>query len=258
MNPNKRARVQLPPPPPPPPPISYVPPELMQYIFSFLAPPPNPYRLPENIHRIYSGVRGVNRSFRANLAALHASNAAPPLTLDLRLDNQFLATFFLSIQRTKLIYPHARVIVHMNRNDVTNDVLEDLVSIGGIRDAVISSENVTDVSAFRNANFIKLTNCNGVTDVSVLRNVPSLWFESCHNIRDVSALGHVDNVRIEDCRGITDVSALGTVQSLTLAFCRGITDVRALAHVPRLNLTLSANLDYSAVEGRPGVRITRR
>jgi uncharacterized protein YfbU (UPF0304 family) len=83
---------------------------------------------------------------------------------------------------------------------------------------------ITDVSALKNVNTLKLSNCKGVTDVSSLGNVQELNL-SYTNVKDVSALGGVHTLKLNGCKRVTDVSALDNVHILNLHGCINVTDI---------------------------------
>jgi hypothetical protein len=102
--------------------------------------------------------------------------------------------------------------------------------------SVYFSNEMADVSCFKNMHTLRVHDCPLITDVSNLANVYDLSLTYCAGIVDVSCLSKVHNLNLMSCGNVSDVSALGNVHCLNLDNCSRVTDVSSLSNVYELHL----------------------
>lgn len=107
---------------------------------------------------------------------------------------------------------------------------------------MIGSQEIKDVTIFRNIQVLELISCNKIIDVSPLANVRKLTLRKCLGITDVSPLSKVYKLDLSGCIHITDVSALGEIHTLNLSNCPCLINVSQLTHVHDLDLSGCTNI----------------
>lgn len=113
---------------------------------------------------------------------------------------------------------------------------EDITSLDS------SSNDIIDVSKFKNINILNLSNCRYITNVSTLGCVTKLNLHNCNGITDVTELINVHELNLSDCKNITNVNNLINVKKLNLRGCDGLTDVSNLGNVHVLDLSRCENI----------------